>query len=390
MTEYGVVPTGFVSKPLEVIKAEIEEQQRADISVGLNQAVHKVLGQLNGIFSEKLREAWELIGAVYSSRDPDAAVDAALDDICALCPGIFRDAAEKSTVTGTANLNAGITLPVGNVASVDVNPAARFVTTEAVTNPGGSPANISVAMEAEETGPVYANANTLEVIETPVVGWNSITNAAAADPGENIEINTDLRLRRESTIRLAGSTHVEAIKADVLQVDGVEDVRVFENDTDSTVGTMTPHSVRVIIWDGSTPAAANADVWAAIHASKAGGIKTIGAVSGTVEDSMGFDHTIRFDRATEKTLFVEVDVTTDDDYAGDEAVEEAVEDLADAYTIGDDVIVSKISAAAADVEGVTDVTEVRVGWSDTPTGTINLTVDDDEIAVLQEVEVTST
>lgn len=382
---YGLTSDGFIPKTLEEIKAAVEAKQRANIDAGLNQGAHTVIGQLNGIYAEEVRELWELAEAMYNSHNPDSAEDASLDNIAAICPGIMRNDAEYSTVEAIVNLDAGTTLPLGSVASVYGTSNARFATTVAVTNGNGIASDVSVVMQAESTGPYYAYTNTLTVIETPVSGWNSVTNPAAADEGANSETNTELRLRREQTIRLAGSCHAEAIKADVIEVENVINAIVIENDTDYVSNGMQPHSIQVFVWDGPLLEADNNTIATTIYESRAAGIYTMGNAVETVTDTMGFDHTIRFDRATQLPLYVTVDIQVDDDYAGNNAVEDSISVVANDYEIGDDVYASKIIGAVVDVEGIVDVQTVRLGWVPSPSGTTTLVVPYGSIAVLQSV-----
>ncbi|MCK5641950.1 MAG: baseplate J/gp47 family protein, partial [Gammaproteobacteria bacterium] len=256
---YGVTDEGFVIKPFAVIEQEIKDSQLANINPALDQTAQGPIGQLNGINSAKLREIWELVEAAYNAFNPDSASAASLDNVVALCPGIIRDAATKSAVECTCNLDNG-TYAIGElVAHVVGNPEARFVNTEAVTVAAG-PSDEDLDFEAEETGEVVALSGTLTVIAEPVTGWNSVTNASDADVGSPIETDTELRTRREETIRFSGSATVEAIKADVLDIDEVETAIVEENEDDEVQNGLLPHSVHVVIWDGSVPAADDAEV----------------------------------------------------------------------------------------------------------------------------------
>lgn len=85
---------------------------------------------------------------------------------------------------------------------------------------------------SQELGAIAVPANSLTQILTPVAGWTSITNWAAGATGREVETDSELRLRRETSIRLLGSGTVEAIRARILQeVPGVTSVSVFENVT---------------------------------------------------------------------------------------------------------------------------------------------------------------
>jgi hypothetical protein len=90
---------------------------------------------------------------------------------------------------------------------------------------------VSVPYQSEEFGPIVANAFTLTTIETPVSGWKGTSNPNDADPGRNIETDEDFRIRREELLRVSGSATVEAIRSDLLALDGVDQAFIFENTT---------------------------------------------------------------------------------------------------------------------------------------------------------------
>ncbi len=388
MTDYGVTETGFVIKPLEVILQEIEEKQRADIHPALNQTATSVLGQLNGIFAAKTREVWELAESVYSSFNPDNSEDESLDSNAALCPGITRDAAVKSRVTATCNLDTGTYAAGTLIANVQDDTDARFVSTVEVVVVSG-PSDESVVFEAETAGAVEAPSGTLIEISEPVTGWNSVTNSDDAEVGEDVESNPGFRLRREEEIRRAGAAHVDAIKADVLDIEEVIACVVFENDSDVSANGMVPHSVRVVIWDGNPAGADDADVADAIYESKAAGIDLNGAVTSDVEDTMGFPHTMRFDRAVEKVLEINVEVTTEDEPVDWQAQIKSVlmDYVTDNMSIGDDAIIKKLEGVVTDFDWVIDLTDFEIFWTGDSPGTINLTVNDDEMATLDSSDV---
>lgn len=358
MPTYGITNTGFESKPLETIKTEIEDSVKADIDPAINVTATSVAGQFIGIVAAVASEVWEALQATHSSFDPEQASGLFLDFLASLT-GTLREAATYSTVTATVNLNNGTTLPIGSQAYVSGNTAAVFETLVEVTNSSGIAANFPVAMRATVTGPVVANAGTLTVILTPVAGWNSITNAADATLGQDEETDAALRLRREQELRATGAASVEAIKADLLAVTGVEEVFVFENTTLITDGTGLPgKAFECLVLGGAA-----ADIAEQIFLSKAAGIEAFGDVSEVVVDSQGFNHTIKFTRPTEFTLLFRVELTKDTTYpvTGDADVRTAIFTQADAELgIGDDVVISRYYDPVFDISGVTDVTVLKV------------------------------
>jgi uncharacterized phage protein gp47/JayE len=389
---YGVTASGFVAKTLEEIKADIETAEKDAISASLDVSSASVIGQLNGIFASALREAWELAEAAYHAAYPDSASDDSLTQVASIT-GTTRRAATSSTLTATVNLNAGVTLPAGSAAHVSGDSTRRFVTTAPVTNGGGSPADVSVPMESEATGPVSANASTLTVIATPVAGWNSVTNPTDATLGTDEESDTDLRLRREQELRASGASTLDAIRADLLKLTGMVDVSVFENTSNVTDGDGRPaKSFEAIIFDGVVPAVSNQTIADQIWASKPAGILAFGTTPIVVTDSVGITHTISFSRATLVTVWFDIDVLVDGaDFPidGDDLIKEKLAQLGDAsLEVGEDVIRSQFYAAIFEVPGVVDVTSFETSINGSSWSAANVTIGARDVADLDTSRIT--
>jgi uncharacterized phage protein gp47/JayE len=82
---------------------------------------------------------------------------------------------------------------------------------------------------SQEYGPVACPVNSLTLIQTPVGGWESITNVAAGLPGQFTETDAQLRLRRQNSIKLLGLGTVDAIEAHLSNISGVDSAIVYEN-----------------------------------------------------------------------------------------------------------------------------------------------------------------
>lgn len=380
---YGITTTGFSAKPLATILSEIEAAQRAVLGADLDTSAESVVGALNAPIVTKLRELWELAESTYNQRNPRGASYAALDIVCALT-GVTRLPATQGTVTLSVQLNAGITLPMGSVASVTGEPTNRWVTNYAVTNSGGSPAWVNVPATAETAGRYIGNAGTIAVIATPVSGWTAVTNALDAAYGRDIESDTALRARRDRTIRAGGSSPLDAIRAALLDVTDVLQVSVFENPNSFTSGGMLPHSVRAIVTGGT-----DLDVATALWAAKGGGIQTNGSASANVLDENGTSHTVRFDRPTSVSIWITVSIERDlARYAGDDAVKTAILALEESYLAGDNVRRAAVSRAVLVLAGVEDVTEVLIGRSAASQVAQNAAMSATEIANLDGSRIT--
>ena len=393
-----VTTAGLEIKTVETILSELAARQRADIDVNLNTAADSPMGQVNGIFAAQLREAWEVLGVAYNGFNPDA-VEGFLQDKLSALTGTLRRAATKSTVVLSCNLDMGTTLLAStHFANVSGEPDNRWTPEEDYTAPGAGAQDVD--FEAEIAGAEQANAGTLTVISTPVVGWNSCTNALDADIGREVDTNAILRQRREEELRASGSATVDAIRADLLQyeVDGellIEQAGVFENVTGLVdENGLPPRSFECVVFDGSTPALSPDEIAQAIWDTKPAGILSYGQLSGTATDSLGRQHVIGFSRPTELAIYVEIfpKIDSSTGYAGAAALKDALVDLnISDLLVGRDVIAERLEAVSMGLAGVFDKTSpVQLGFAPAPVGTVNLVIGIRGLARLDTSRITVT
>jgi len=357
----GVTPEGFVTKTYAEILADIETAQKGLLGNDLDVSPEQPLGEINGIVAAALRELWELGAAVYAARDPDGATDQSLSRLTTLT-GTTRRGDQPGSVSLVVTLAAGATLPAGSIAST-TDPTNRWLTIESISNTGSAQANFAVLAQQETPGPVPAASTTVSTIATPVSGWVSVTNLAAAIPGALAETDPALRSRRESELQAAGNSPLDAIATALRNVPLVADVVLWQNITPSTdADGRPPHSVEALVTGG-----ADAAVAMALWKSVAGGIKTYapsGAVTLQVGDAGGTLRTVQFARPAAVVLYVRLTVRVDASRnPGDLAIATAVAAVGDALRAGEEVTRAALLVAAIGVTGVRNVTDVRIGLS---------------------------
>lgn len=400
----GLTSTGFVAKTLAECKAEIEQELRDAFGASIDLSPTEPWGQFAGIMAEREAELWDLAQAVHVAFDPSAAIGVSLDAVSALT-GTVREPATFSEVTGTATGTPGTPLTAGRVASVS-GTGTRFASTAdativavtawsaytavlgdrrtnggnvyqcstagtSVTGPSGTGTGIAdggtarwdylgagtgavdVEFQAEEEGPKVATARTLTVIESAVGGWQNVINVLDAALGVEDETDTALRSRREDEVRAIGTSPVEAIRSNLLLVEDVSSVTVFENITSVTdADGLPPKSVEALVLGGDAD-----DIRQAIFDNKAGGIEPHGSTSGTVTDSQGVSHTVKFTRPTEVDIWVTANVTVNAELFpsdGSTRVRDAILAFANAQKPGKDVVASSLEAQCFSVAGMLD------------------------------------
>lgn len=405
---FQVTSTGIEIETEQEILDRLAAQARSTISPSLDVSQNSVIGRLLAIFAQEVAQNQEVAQSIYTSGT-DQASGQSLDNRSALTGTTRRDAT-FSTVTATVNMDASTSVTAGQIiASVNGNPDALFANVEAFTSPG-SPATDDHELEfiALTAGPVQAPSGTLTELEVTITGVNSITNALDADPGENQESDSALRIRRRAELTAQGTGTEDSIKADVLQVDDVEFVNLLVNRTSSTDSNgLPPHAFEVVVFGGD-----NTEIAQAIWDGMPSGINNFGSSSATATDDGGNSQTVYFSRPTEIRVYVDVFVTTNPDtYGGDTAVKEAIANFTNgslelerpdgtlidgSLGVGDDVIISQLYSAIFTVTGVEDVTLIEIGTSPSPSGTSNIAIGEREIvavsgtAGIQTVDITVT
>lgn len=244
--------------------------------------------------------------------------------------------------------------------------------------------NIS-SIQAIDAGPILQEANTITQIQTPVLGWDSVTNPFAATAGSYQETDTELRERFRESKYLRASNILEALYSGLISLSNVDEVQIYENDTDSTNSFGIPaHSFMPIVLGGI-----DSEVADTIWKRKPMGIKSYGNTSVTIYDSQGFAHDIGFERPAPLPIYININLTTDSNYpeAGDDLIKtNLINYFTNNFGIGDDVIYSRLYTPINNIPGH-QVNSLTVGTSPNPSSTSNVPVAFNQIASLSTANI---
>lgn len=315
-----------------------------------------------------------------------AAVQSAINALSALSAvSVSGNYASGFAVT-FAGADGQVNQPLFRIGANTLTNTSVLVGVSIIETTQGVLPNVLVDLVAESAGEIHAPAGSITVIESPISGWESFVNNLDVTPGNNIETDADLRIRRNKTLATAGATTVDAIRSRILEIDEVEDARVFENDTDiADIFGRPPHSIEAVVLGGD-----NQEIIDTIWATKAAGIRAYGDISGTSLDSMARPHTVQFSRPSEIDVYVIVNLTVDSNFPVDgvAAVQAAIVEYAEEnFGIGDDVITVQLFCPVVDIEGILDCV-ILIGTAPAPGTDNNIAINDDEIAVFDTSRVT--
>lgn len=445
MPTFGLTDDGLVIPTTSEIRESLNTQIRNRFGASVDLGDESILGQLTGIVAAALASLWEELEAVNSSQDPDKATGAGLEAVSAIT-GTFRPLASYSTVDVTLTGTPTTVVPSGNEVKTSSTGKAFITLTSAtitavsawfaaiyslgmrvhnggnvyeciasgtsVTGPTGTDADITdggtahwtflgagtgavdVTVRATETGPVVAVARDITVRSTSVGGWDGVINLEDANPGRDIATDGELRQLRNDELATGGSSTVNALRAELLEVDDVESVTIFVNNTDTTdADGLPPHSVEAVV---RIPAGATYDqaIFDALLDGVAAGIATHGTTTGTAEDDEGTEHTMKFSRPTEVEIYVAVTVTVDDETFpsdGADQIKQAIVDWGDIQPTGKDAVASAVSAQAFHgAPGVLDVTTCNIGTAPGPSSNVTIPISLRQLATYDTSRITVT
>jgi uncharacterized phage protein gp47/JayE len=222
---WGLSTAGFKPKTFDAIKQDLESELRNTIDPPLRFTSDTIAGQLTGIVANQARQAWETLSSLYHSLQPDTASGRALDALCSLT-GTYRKRSRLCQAIAIVTLDSNITLPKDS--RIRTVGGDFFKTTTEITNKDNVQADVEVAIVAEELGPITILALTKADIMTPSAGWIAAKVKELTKLGRFEEDDDELRLRRIKELKANGSSTFEALKANLLQLEGVQAVFIKE------------------------------------------------------------------------------------------------------------------------------------------------------------------
>lgn len=251
----------------------------------------------------------------------------------------------------------------------------------------GSPFNF----KADTVGALSPNIGSITQIVTSYAGWDSVENNVAAVVGRDAETDISLRQRWGASVYDRASAMVEAIRAALIQTDGVTFAIVYENDTDEVdEDGRPPHSIEAVVAGGSPQ-----DIGATIWRTHAGGITTYGSQTVTVNDSQGIPHIMRFNRPTEVPIHLQITVTANPEKelsgAAVTLIQSAIVTQGAGLTVGQDVILQSFYGTVyAATSGAVGYMEIKGSTDGTTWSTDNIVMDARHLATFDAANISVT
>jgi uncharacterized phage protein gp47/JayE len=284
--------------------------------------------QLAAVWTLAQHDSNQALISIYNGFLPSASQGAFLSALVKI-NGLARKISSNSIATLTLIGQAGTQIVNGVAQDANGN---LWNLPPLVTIPAAG--GIDAVATAQSTGNIAAGAGTINIISTPILGWQSVTNAADAEVGNAIETDAQLRARQAQSTSLPAQTTLQSIQAAVANLAGVRRSAIYENSSAVADGNGIPsHSIAVVV-DGGDPTA----IASVIELKKAPGTGTFGTTSIVVLDPSGLSLAINFFSLVSVPVYVTVTIRPLAGYvdlSGD--IAQAIVDFINSIPIGNSV-----------------------------------------------------
>lgn len=273
---------GVVIADYQQVRATLVEQFKniygSDIDLSTSSA--------DGIYIETLsliiNNILQTVKSMYANLDTRTATGQFLDMLCALT-NVIRKPATKSTVYVTIDgLSANESFSINNqLVLLDKN-GTTWTCEPFTADLNGS---ATVLAKCDEFGPIKAEVGWLYTTVQMLAGV-TITMQSEAIPGTWRESDAQLRSRRESVLSMRSSSVLEGIVASLLNVSGIIDVQIYNNDTLAAItakdGTsIAKNAIYIALRKNQNIAIADSVLGSIIYEKKTPGVHTTETTSST-------------------------------------------------------------------------------------------------------------
>lgn len=227
-----------------------------------------------------------------------------LDYICAK-NRIFRKLPQKTTVDLIIRGTKNTPFNKNDITVIDKQENVIYnLKDDCVLNDAGY---TIATFECEYFGDYNIYNDTVFEIQTPIVGLNTIEldyQNCNLTIGRYAETDNELRERHKDTVGQCGRFTMEATKANIANLDGINSVKYFENDTESTDTNGLPMKSYEYVVDGGDENAIT-DI---IFFNKVLGVRAYGTTVIPKYDSEGNIYNIGYTKAEQINIGLNIDI----------------------------------------------------------------------------------
>lgn len=252
-------PNGFIAPSEADVLAGVTADINAAFGGGVNPALETPQGQLASSQTAIIGNTNNDFVSITNQVDP-AFATGRMQDAIARIYFLERNPSEPTIVQAVCSGLAAVVIPVGALA-VAADGNLYTCTQEGEIALDGT---VTVPFACNVVGPIPCPEGTLSTIYQAIPGWDSITNPTEGVVGRDVESRSAFEARRAASVALNSRGSLPSIRGAVLDVSGVLDAYVTENDDVDPVViggvTIAGHSLYVAVAGGDQDEVAHA-IW---------------------------------------------------------------------------------------------------------------------------------
>jgi uncharacterized phage protein gp47/JayE len=388
--DYGLTENGFKKKTYKNILDDLKTKAKDYFGNTLNTSDNSPMGYILRITSWFISSVWEQVENVYYNAYIDTANDTSLDRLTNYL-GINRLEPAKSTGEITIEGDANFIVPEGTIFESNTEVQFELLSDLDLESGGINTGDIKSLNAGSNTN---VEANSILTVVDNISEITSVYNAEATTGGRDLETDDELRDRYKQSLTISGIATVSSIGGRLLNLDNVVDVNIRENTTMTADGNIPAKSIAPVVYGGTNTEVANT-----ILGAKPAGIQCWGEIDVSVEDNMGYEHTIGITRPTTIPIYIEMTLDVDNTVYNSDSETKIKEDIVNyvgidesiyGLKLGDDVIYNKIISIIYQTEGINDIISLDIGIDELNLGTTNITIGDLEVAITNTNNITIT
>jgi uncharacterized phage protein gp47/JayE len=341
---------GLSIDSLNQIIADLEDGNKAIYGNDIILASNSPDGQQINLYAQSVRDQLELIAQVNASFDLGEAIGTTLDQR-ATTLNIRRKGATFTQQQIEITVDRSLTLegldadandPDGTGYTVADDTGTQFILLDTVNIVSAGTQNLT--FRAKDLGSITTLPNTITNPVSVVIGVTNINNPTGAlEVGTDGELDSVFRTRALASPANRSQGFIDGLTGTIFNLDGVTDVRVYENRTNVTdANGIPPHSIWVICEGG-----ANTDIGNAIYTTISEGCGMRGAVILDIITVNGSLFSAKFDRPQSKDLWIRFDIkeTVSGQVFDQDGIKQYITDNLN-FSIGDSANTSSITTIA--------------------------------------------
>lgn len=298
--------------------------------------------------------------------------------------GLERNGAASSRVTATVTGIAGTVISQGSKAST-ADGYLFYAENNITIGIGGSATGTFLSVEK---GAIPCAANSLTKIIDGTLGWETITNAAAATLGNSRQSDASFKQEFYNSGLFLGFSLWQDYENALNNVENVISSYIYDNGEANSVTidtglTVDAHSLYACVDGGN-----NTDVALALLSRKSVGCNWTGSTSVTVTEPVyGNSVTVKFDRPTQIEIYSAITIDTSNSSVTNPAITTklAVADFINKLKVGGDVFPFQIAQAINSAVPGAAITSLTIGKSVGTLATSTITIHLNEVAKITDL-----